>query len=185
MVSFTTIPSPLGELTLAGDGEALCGLWLPKQKYFGGRVLSQAVREDGLPVFDATRRWLERYFRGERPSPGELPLRPVGSEFQRTVWKLLLEIPYGQVTTYGSIAARMAAAMNGAMSGQAVGGAVGHNPISIVIPCHRVVGSHGSLTGYAGGIAVKVRLLTLEGADISGYKIPKDTVRRRGGLREL
>jgi len=177
---FTTIPSPLGELTLASDGEALCGLWLAGQKYFGGRVLDQAVRNDGLPVFDDARRWMERYFRGLRPSPGELLLRPAGGEFRQAVWKILLRIPYGQVTTYGSIAGEMAAAVGGSMSGQAVGGAVAHNPISIIIPCHRVVGTRGSLTGYAGGIPAKIRLLTLEGVDVSRYALPGKAVRTRG-----
>lgn len=158
---FTTVPSPLGELTLAGDGEGLSGLWLPGQKYFGGGMLETAARRDELPVFLLAGRWLERYFGGERPSPEEVPLRPVGSPFRQAVWRLLLKIPYGQVTTYG----RLAAALGGT-SPRAVGGAVGHNPISIIIPCHRVVGGNGSLTGYAGGLAAKKTLLRLEGADI-------------------
>ena len=169
MVFFTTVPSPLGELTLAADEEGLRGLWLPGQRYFGGRVLDAAVRRDELPVFALSRGWLERYFRGERPFPGELPLRPEGSRFRQSVWRLLLDIPYGQVTTYG----RLAAALDRGTSSRAVGGAVGHNPISIIIPCHRVVGSNGSLTGYAGGLAAKRMLLTLEGADLSPSDTPK------------
>lgn len=162
---FTTVPSPLGQLTLAGDSESLSGLWLPGQKYFGGGMLEAAVRRDDLPVFLLTKGWLERYFQGERPSPDEVPLRPEGSPYRRSVWRLLLKVPYGQVTTYG----RLAAALGGT-SPRAVGGAVGHNPISIIIPCHRVVGGDGSLTGYAGGLAAKKTLLKLEGADIPARK---------------
>jgi len=172
---FTTIPSPLGELTLAGDGDALCGLWLAGQKYFGGGILGQAVREDGLPAFAAAGQWLERYFRGERPSPGELLLRPAGGAFRQAVWRALLRIPYGQVATYGGIAREL-----GDPSPRAVGGAVAHNPISIIIPCHRVVGSGGRLTGYAGGIPAKKKLLALEGADLSRCAIPGKPVKRRG-----
>lgn len=157
---FTTVPSPLGELTLAGE-EALCGLWLPGQKYFGGGILDAAVRRDDLPLFSLAEGWLERYFRGERPSPHELPLRPVGSGFRQAVWRQLLDIPYGRTTTYG----KLAEALDRKTSPRAVGGAVGHNPISIIIPCHRVVGSGGSLTGYAGGLAAKKKLLALEGIE--------------------
>ena len=115
-----------------------------------------------------------RYFAGGRPPVAELPLAPVGGEFRQAVWKILCDIPYGEVTTYGEIARKMAARGNRrSMSAQAVGGAVGHNPISIIIPCHRVVGAGGSLTGYAGGIAAKIRLLKLEGVDMSRLFMPK------------
>lgn len=156
---FTTVPSPLGQLTLAGDESGLSGLWLPEQKYFGGGILEAAARREELPVFSLAEGWLERYFMGERPSPEELPLRPMGSGFRQAVWRLLLEIPYGQTTTYG----KLAEALDRKSSPRAVGGAVGHNPISIIIPCHRVVGSGGGLTGYAGGLAAKRKLLALEG----------------------
>lgn len=155
---FTTVDSPLGCLTLAADGERLCGLWIDGQKYFGGGMIGEARRQDDLAVFLLTRRWLDRYFSGEQPSPGEIPIRFVGSVYRRAVWRLLLEIPYGRVTTYGAISA----ALNS--SPRAVGGAVGHNPISIVVPCHRVVGGDGALTGYAGGVTAKSKLLGLEGA---------------------
>ena len=116
-------------------------------------------------VFDRAQEWLERYFSGEKPSPEELPLRPEGTDFQQMVWRELLHIPYGQVTTYGSLAKAVAKKMGReTMSAQAVGQAVGHNPISIIIPCHRVMGTDGSLTGYAGGLDRKIRLLELEGA---------------------
>ena len=159
----TTYRSPLGILTLASDGEALTGLWLEGQKYFGGPAAGTRTQRDDLPVFDAARDWLDRYFAGARPLPGELPLHPVGGEFRQRVWELLREIPYGQVTTYGALARAVAARMGRApMSPQAVGGAVGRNPISIIIPCHRVVGSDKSLTGYGGGYDAKKFLLELE-----------------------
>lgn len=171
----TTISSPLGRLTLSSDGDFLTGLWIQDQKYFGGKALKGECREDGsLPVFSAAASWLSRYFAGERPVPGELSLWPEGSPFQQEIWKLLCEIPYGQVTTYGALAKEAALRLGRErMSGQAAGGAVGHNPISIIIPCHRVVGADGSLTGYAGGISKKVWLLEHEGVDMRGIFWPK------------
>ena len=165
--------SPVGKLTLAGDGEKLTGLWLEGQKYFGGGV-SDAPRREDLPLFAQASEWLNRYFSGGRPDPQELPLAPAGSPFRRLVWELLLEIPYGQVTTYGELAKEAAARLGrDTMSGQAAGGAVAHNPISIIIPCHRVVGSGGSLTGYAGGIGKKRWLLAHEGVDVRRFSVPK------------
>ena len=158
--------SPLGTVHLASDGEKLVGLWLAGQKYFADSVRGE-VEERELPVFAATRQWLEAYFAGKRPAIDALPLAPAGTPFRRAVWDMLCAIPYGQCTTYGDIARRMAERMNTRMSGQAVGGAVGHNPISIIIPCHRIIGAGGNLTGYAGGIDKKVWLLTLEGVDTS------------------
>lgn len=170
----TTCSSPVGTITLASDGENLVGLWLEGQKYHGGTVPGEMTERGDTPVFDAAKKWLDRYFAGEKPAVSELPLAPIGGEFRRGVWGILCEIPYGEVVTYGEIAKKMAARANrGSMSSQAVGGAVGHNPISIVIPCHRVVGSNGSLTGYAGGIGTKVKLLELEGADLSGLFVPR------------
>ncbi|QNM04421.1 methylated-DNA--[protein]-cysteine S-methyltransferase [Qiania dongpingensis] len=171
----TTYPSPVGVITLAcdNDGSHLAGLWIEGQKYHGGAI--QAMEEgDGMPVFESAKRWLDRYFAGEEPVISELPLAPVGSEFRQVVWNILCEIPYGEVVSYGEIARKTAEKMGKKrMSGQAVGGAVGHNPISIIIPCHRVVGSNGSLTGYAGGIQTKIKLLQLEGADTSRLFVPK------------
>ena len=165
--------SPVGRLTLASDGEHLTGVWMEGQKYFGGAIAGQFCPREDLPVFDRTREWLERYFAGEQPRPEELPLAPVGGEFRQRVWKLLCEIPYGQVTTYGALARRLAEELGReSMSAQAVGGAVGHNPISIIVPCHRVVGANGSLTGYAGGVAVKRQLLEHEGADLARLWVP-------------
>ena len=137
--------------------------------------MREALEEGyGLLVFEAARDWLARYFAGEKPMPSELPLCPIGGEFRQRVWSLLCQIPYGETTTYGALARALAAQMGRpSMSSQAVGGAVGHNPISIIIPCHRVVGSGGSLTGYAGGIAAKLRLLEHEGVELSSLTVPK------------
>lgn len=154
-----------GPITLASDGKNLVGLWLDGQKYYAATIAGEMIPDDDAVPFAQARTWLDRYFDGRRPDPAELPLAPLGSEFRQRVWGKLLEIPYGKTTTYGDIAAALAREDgNEKMSAQAVGGAVGHNPISIIIPCHRVVGSNGSLTGYAGGIDKKVRLLELEGA---------------------
>lgn len=170
----TSYDSPVGPLMLASDGTSLTGLWMEGQKYFGGAIREELVQRDDLPVFAMTRTWLERYFARERPDPSELPLAPRGGEFRQAVWELLCQIPYGELTTYGHLAKEMAARLGRAsMSAQAVGGAVGHNPISIIIPCHRVVGSGGSLTGYAGGIAAKLRLLEHEGVELSRLSVPK------------
>ena len=165
----TTLPSPVGLLTLASDGTALTGLWLEGQKYFGAG-LSDTVQEKTLPVFAAAGAWLKAYF-SRAPLPPLPPLSPQGSPFRQAVWQLLREIPYGAVTTYGALTRAMRE-QGVPASPQAVGGAVGHNPISILIPCHRCVGSDGSLTGYAGGVEKKKFLLELEGADLAGLYIP-------------
>ena len=166
----TTLPSPVGRLTLASDGEAITGLWLEGQKYFGAG-LSDTVQEKTLPVFAAAGAWLKAYF-SRAPLPPLPPLSPQGSPFRQAVWQLLREIPYGTVTTYGALAQTLRDRGVSAAA-RAVGGAVGHNPISILIPCHRCVGSGGSLTGYAGGVARKRFLLELEGADMTGLYVPK------------
>ena len=169
----TTYPSLVGTITLACDGKNLVGLWVAGQKYHGDTIPEAMLENNDMPIFDAAKKWLDRYFAGERPDISELPLAPIGSEFRQGVWDILCEIPYGKVITYGDISKRMAAKMNKeSVSSQAVGGAVGHNPISIIIPCHRVVGSNGSLTGYAGGIHTKVKLLELEGVDMSRLFVP-------------
>ena len=173
MYYFTIYLSPVGPLTLACDGENLVGLWLEGQKYFGNTISGEMAQQDTLPVFKTAKGWLDRYFAGEKPLINELPLCPIGGTFRQGVWNILCEIPYGEVTTYGHIAKKMALRQGKkTMSSQAVGGAVGHNPISIIIPCHRVVGAGGSLTGYAGGIAKKIKLLELEGVDMSRLFVP-------------
>lgn len=163
--------SSVGPITLGSDGEALTGLWFDGEKYFGS-TLGKTYEEKDLPVFAETVRWLDIYFTGK--DPGFLPplaenVTPFGMEVRR----IMLNIPFGETMTYGQIAAMIAKKQGRArMSAQAVGGAVGHNPISIIVPCHRVVGSNGSLTGYAGGIDKKVQLLQLEGADMSKLFVP-------------
>ena len=163
----TTYTSPVGLLTLASDGDSLVGLWLAGQKYHGQSIPGAMAENSDLPIFDQTKRWLDRYFAGQRPAISELPLSPIGSTFRQSVWTVLREIPYGEVTTYGGIAKKL-----GVKSSRAVGGAVGHNPISIIIPCHRVMGANGILTGYAGGVRTKTQLLALEGVDVAnaGYR---------------
>ena len=173
MISTANYGSPVGKILLAEKDGSLIGLWIEGQKYYLSS-LKDDISEKETPVLTETKRWLDRYFAGDKPAISELKLAPVGGEFRRTVWELLCEIPYGEVTTYGKLADRMAARMGKEkMSAQAVGGAVGHNPISIIIPCHRVVGTGGSLTGYAGGIDKKVTLLAHEGVDMSGFFVPK------------
>ena len=174
MYYYTTHPSPVGEITLACDGVNLAGLWMAGQKYHGDTIPEEMTRKDNLPLFDAVRNWLDRYFSKQKPAITELPLAPVGGNFRQNVWNILCEIPYGEVITYGDIAKKMAVKTGKkSMSSQAVGGAVGHNPISIIIPCHRVVGAYGKLTGYSGGINTKIKLLELEGVDMSSLFIPK------------
>ena len=163
--------SPLGGILLAADDTGLTGLWFEGQKYFA-RTLDAVHQEQETAVLSEARRWLDVYFGGQEPDFTP-PLRYGSTPFRRIVCGIMLSIPYGQTMTYSEIARRAAAELGrGSMSAQAVGGAVGHNPISIIIPCHRVTGTNGSLTGYAGGIDRKVRLLELEGADMSGLFVP-------------
>lgn len=171
----TKYNSPVGEITLACDEkENLCGLWLEEQKYFQDTINEEMIENNTLKIFEKTRIWLDRYFKGEKPEISELPLSPIGNDFRQRVWQILCEIPYGKVYTYGQIAKIIAKEKGiSRMSAQAVDGAVGHNPISIIIPCHRVVGSNGSLTGYAGGIETKIKLLEHEGVNMNSLFIPK------------
>lgn len=159
--------SPLGKITLAGSEDGLSGLWFENQKYFG-KGLPENHEEKRLSVFDMTIRWLDVYFAGSVPDFTP-PLCLKGTDFRREIWDILLCVPYGKTITYGEIA-RITARRKGLekMSAQAVGGAVGQNPVSIIIPCHRVVGSDGSLTGYAGGTDKKLLLLRLEKAKFNG-----------------
>ena len=163
--------SPLGGILLAADETGLTGLWFDGEKYYADNLAAEHEARD-TQTLGAAKRWLDVYFAGKEPDflP---PLHPIGSAFRQEVWQLLLEIPYGQTTTYGALARRLAERRGlRHMSAQAVGGAVGHNEISILIPCHRVVGTSGSLTGYAGGIDKKLSLLRLEQADLSGFFVP-------------
>ena len=159
--------SPIGFLYLVSDEKYLIGLWLEGQKYFQATLKEEPIYNDQIEMLNKTKKWLDCYFNGEKPNINRLLLKPQGSKFRKEVWKILCEIPYGEVTTYGKIADEVAKRTGKEkMSAQAVGNAVGHNPISIIIPCHRVIGSDGSLTGYAGGIDKKIALLKHEGVDI-------------------
>lgn len=163
--------SPLGGITMASDGEALIGLWFDGQRFFA-ETLHPGYTEKSLPVFEETDRWLDVYFSGKAPDFTP-PLSMRTTEFRKTVWDIMRTIPYGSTMTYGEIAARIARQRGVLkMSAQAVGGAVGHNSISLIIPCHRVVGSDGCLTGYAGGIDKKIKLLELERVDTSSFFAP-------------
>ena len=159
--------SPIGGITLASDGVALIGLWFEGQKHFAAMLGPQHRECNDLPVFAETKRWLDIYFCGKEPDFMP-PLDPQGTSFRLKIWEILLTIPYGKTVTYGKIARRVAETLHETslpkqhMSAQAVGGAVGHNPIAIIIPCHRVIGANGSLTGYAGGLERKKYLLKLE-----------------------
>ncbi|MBQ8994944.1 MAG: methylated-DNA--[Oscillospiraceae bacterium] len=155
--------SPLGGITLSSDGSSLTGLWFDDQQHFMSTVSSDC-KEEALPIFEEASNWLDDYFRGEHPAT-KLPLVLKGTSFQKEVWEILLSIPYGKTMTYGEITKRIAEKRGiPSMSAQAVGNAVARNPISILVPCHRVIGSNGSLTGYAGGLDRKKRLLELEKA---------------------
>ena len=164
--------SPLGGITLSSNGTELTGLWFDGQKYFGD-TLPKEYEEKTLPVFEQSVRWLDIYFSGKAPDFTP-PLCMLTTPFRKAVWKIMLTIPFGETMTYGEIANSIAKQKGlFKMSAQAVGGAVGHNSISLIIPCHRVVGTNGSLTGYAGGIEKKVQLLKLEKTDMSSFFVPK------------
>ena len=164
--------SPVGEILLAADEIGLTGLWFEGQKYFA-LGLDKEYEEREIPLFEKARQWLDIYFSGREPD-FTVPLHFMGTPFQIKVWEILCTIPYGRTMTYGEIAGQTAAADGlPRMSAQAVGGAVGHNKISIIVPCHRVVGANGSLTGYAGGIDKKIKLLQLEKADMKSLFAPE------------
>ena len=172
MVSTCHYDSSLGGILLAADEIGLTGLWFDGEKYFAVNLPAEHTEQE-TPILIEVKRWLDIYFAGRKPDflP---PLHPIGSTFRQSVWQILLQIPYGKTTTYGEIARQLAEKQGlSRMSAQAVGGAVGHNEISIIIPCHRVVGTNGSLTGYAGGIDKKMKLLKLERTDMTGFFVPK------------
>ncbi|MCM1090107.1 MAG: methylated-DNA--[protein]-cysteine S-methyltransferase [Butyrivibrio sp.] len=171
-MQFTThYQSPIGGILLAADEIGLTGLWFDGGKYYAD-CLAPEHEERDTPILKQAKEWLTIYFAG-RELQFSPPVHMIGTPFQLSVWKILQKIPYGKTITYGEIAKEIAAQKGLAkMSAQAVGGAVGHNKISIIVPCHRVVGTNGSLTGYAGGIDKKVKLLTLEKADMQRLFIP-------------
>lgn len=165
--------SPLGRITLASNGNALTGLWFDGQKYFGSTLAKEYIPKD-LPVFGQASHWLDIYFSGKFPS--FTPLVSLNTTpFRKSVWEIMLKIPFGQTMSYKEIALKIAE-QNGLshMSAHAVGGAVAHNPVSLIIPCHRVIGSNGNLTGYAGGIDKKIKLLNMENVDTKTLFIPKN-----------
>ena len=166
MIYYTKYQSPIGTLTLSATPTSLTGLWIQNQKYYPYLTQWHQVSPADNPILTAAADWLDQYFSGKNPPITTLPLAPQGTDFRQQVWRHLCNIPYGSTTTYGALAKLIAAENNiPSMSSQAIGNAVGHNPISIIIPCHRVVGANGSLTGYAAGTDIKRRLLTLEGVD--------------------
>lgn len=171
MISVCGYSSPLGDMLLAADEEGLIGAWFEGQKYYAS-TLPPDVSNRFCPILSSAVAWLDVYFAGVAPNflP---PLHLKGTPFRRAVWELLLTVPYGQTTTYGALAQKLSESGNNTMSFQAVGGAVGRNPISILIPCHRVIGADGSLTGYAAGLDKKLRLLKLEGVDVSRLSLPE------------
>lgn len=170
MICTSHYDSPLGGITLASNGAELTGLWFDGQKYFGVSLPERCETRE-TPVFAQTARWLDIYF-SEKAPDFTPPLSLEATPFRRAVWEILLTIPFGQTMTYGEIAKRIAReGGTSSMSAQAVGGAVGRNPISLIVPCHRVVGADGSLTGYAGGLDKKLWLLTLEKVDLSSFYV--------------
>ena len=174
MIYTAQYDSPVGRMFLAAKSDTLIGLWMEGQKYFFGSLKESVTAQKNHPVLLAASDWLDRYFAGEKPLISELKLAPEGSEFRQAVWQILCEIPYGELTTYGAIAKKIAVQFHRPhMSAQAVGGAVGHNPISIIIPCHRVIGANGNLTGYAGGINKKIQLLQHENVNMDRLFVPE------------
>lgn len=160
--------SPVGKLTIASNEENVVGLWLDGQKYYMEVLEDKEYQEKETEVIKLAEKWLDKYFNNEKPEIDELPIEFIGSDFRKQIWKILSKIPYGKVITYGDIAKQIAKRKGiRTMSAQAVGGAIAHNPISVIIPCHRVVGANGSLTGYSGGVKVKIKLLEFEGVDIT------------------
>lgn len=173
MIFIQHYDSPLGGILLAANETGLTGLWFDGQKFFARDLPAERV-EQNTPALSEVKRWLDIYFAGKEPDFMP-PLHPSGFAFRRSVWDILLRIPYGQTTTYGEIARQLAEKQGRPrIAAQAVGGAVGHNKISIIIPCHRVVGTNGSLTGYAGGIDKKVKLLEWEHTDMTGLFVPRE-----------
>lgn len=170
----STYDSAIGSLLLAADDIGLVGLWLNSDRFYANLLANCESVVKETPILEAVKRWLDVYFSGREPKI-ELPIHLIGTPFRQEVWQLLLQIPYGQVATYGDLAKKMAEKRGVAyMSAQAIGGAVGHNEISIIIPCHRVIGANGNLTGYAGGIDKKLKLLELEGVDTKKLFLPKN-----------
>ncbi len=174
MVYKSYYESPVGTIILTSDGTFLTGLWFDTSRFLELREVHEEELKEDLPIFKETDQWLDDYFASLHPDPALLSIKAEGTPFSLEVWEILKEIPYGQATTYGEIAVKLAHKHHkNKMSAQAVGHAVGHNPLSIIIPCHRVMGANHNLTGYGGGLDVKIALLAHEGMDISQFKRPK------------
>lgn len=165
----TEYKSPLGNITVCcNEQENIVGLWFENQKHFANNINDKITENNNLKIFIKTKNWLDKYFAGNKPNIKEIPIEFIGTKFQKSVWKILYKIPYGKVITYGDIAKQIAKKKGiPKMSAQAIGGAVGHNPISVIVPCHRVIGKNGNLTGYAAGIDKKKKLLQIEKVDIN------------------
>ena len=174
MIYKTYYNSPVGKLLIASKDGKLIGLWIEGQKYYLGKIKDELIENDKEEILVKTKKWLDKYFLGENPKISDLEISLNGTSFEKVVWELLKKIPYGEVTTYKELSKKVAKKLKKEkMSAQAVGGAIGHNPISIIIPCHRIVGTDGSLTGYAGGIDKKVKLLKHEKVNMEKLYIPK------------
>lgn len=179
------VQTPLGDVVLAAEGAALVGCYINGQPGYRALLDQDAREADDLPVLAQARGWLARYFAGKRPDPSELVLAPVGTGFQHEVWDQIAQIPYGRTSSYGELADLIVLSRGGGrMSAQAVGGAVGKNPLSIIVPCHRVLAAGGRIGGYAGGLDKKLALLAHEGVDTTEMALPQ-TGRFAGGIDRL
>lgn len=167
-LNYVNYASPIGNIMLVADDDALIGLWIKRQLSYVKWLRAEELVESETAVLKSVKEWLDEYFQGEKPDVERLEIRLRGTEFQKMVWGILRKIPYGETTSYGEIAREIAQRKGGKMSAQAVGGAVGKNPISIIVPCHRVLGADKKLTGYTGGLEIKKYLLELEGISWSG-----------------
>mgnify|MGYP001080791289 FL=1 len=154
--------SPIGQIMMASDGNFLTGLWIENQKYYAAGIAPNAQKLHKLDIFQYAEHWMRDYFNGMAPDAANVPIEPNGTNFQKNVWKILCDIPYGNTATYGEIAKKIGILTGNTTCPRAVGAAIGHNPISIIIPCHRVIGANKKLTGYAGGLEIKSHLLQLE-----------------------
>lgn len=163
----------IGKLVLVACDDGLTDCWFERDRFSASHSLGGYKRNGHSPVLEQAIEWLDRYFEGDRPSLWELPLVPKGTEFQLLVREAMLEIPYGETRTYGWIARRIEEKTGKPRSARAVGGAVGRNPLGLIVPCHRVMGAGGNLTGFGGGLSTKIRLLEHEGVDMSGFHMPK------------
>lgn len=166
--------SPVGIIILTSDGKYLTGLWFTTSRFKELRKIKKEQIKNELEIFKITKKWLDEYFQNKQPNPNKVPIKLIGSTFSMDVWEILKTIPYGKTITYGEIA-KILANKKGIkkMSAQAVGHAVGYNPISIIVPCHRVIGANGNLTGYGGGIETKIKLLKHEKTNMDNFYTPK------------